>query len=73
MADINSSSGSASRQSSPASLSSAASGWSARSPPDEDVEVDVEQCSDGDADADAEDRAPPSPGALFWCVKLCKR
>lgn len=47
-----------SRQSSPASVSSAAS--SCRSPgPDEDVEVDVEQCSDGERDAS--DHAVPSP------------
>ncbi|CAG4944287.1 unnamed protein product [Colias eurytheme] len=46
-----------SRQSSPASISSAAS---SRSPvPDEDVEVDVEQCSDGERDAS--DHAIPSP------------
>ncbi|XP_059060626.1 T-box transcription factor TBX20-like [Achroia grisella] len=50
--------GSVSRQSSPASLSSPAS--SCRSPvPDEDVEVDVEQCSDGERDAS--DHAIPSP------------
>ncbi|KPI94734.1 T-box protein H15 [Papilio xuthus] len=50
--------GVSSRQSSPASLSSAAS--SCRSPaPDEDVEVDVEQCSDGERDAS--DHAAPSP------------
>ncbi|KPJ06442.1 T-box protein H15 [Papilio machaon] len=50
--------GVSSRQSSPASLSSAAS--SCRSPaPDEDVEVDVEQCSDGERDAS--DHAVPSP------------
>ncbi|XP_061707311.1 T-box transcription factor TBX20-like [Cydia pomonella] len=49
--------GSVSRQSSPASLSSPAS--SCRSPaPDEDVEVDVEQCSDGE---DGSDHAAPSP------------
>ncbi|XP_050670147.1 T-box transcription factor TBX20-like isoform X1 [Leptidea sinapis] len=46
-----------SRQSSPASISSAAS---SRSPVlDEDVEVDVEQCSDGERDAS--DHAIPSP------------
>ncbi|XP_038206864.1 T-box transcription factor TBX20-like [Zerene cesonia] len=46
-----------SRQSSPASISSAAS---SRSPvPDEDVEVDVEQCSDGEREAS--DHAIPSP------------
>ncbi|CAB3230849.1 unnamed protein product [Arctia plantaginis] len=50
--------GSVSRQSSPASLSSPAS--SCRSPLlDEDVEVDVEQCSDGERDTS--DHAAPSP------------
>ncbi|XP_047987621.1 T-box transcription factor TBX20-like [Leguminivora glycinivorella] len=49
--------GSVSRQSSPASLSSPAS--SCRSPAlEEDVEVDVEQCSDGE---EGSDHAAPSP------------
>ncbi|XP_041972486.1 T-box protein H15-like [Aricia agestis] len=53
--------GPASRQSSPASVSSAAS--SCRSPgPDEDVEVDVEQCSDGERDVS--DHVPsPTPSS----------
>ncbi|CAG9098594.1 unnamed protein product [Plutella xylostella] len=53
--------GSISRQSSPASLSSASSCRSP--PPEEDVEVDVEQCSDGEGDASDRAAASPAPSS----------